>query len=84
MATTAEAHEEKLERLRTTELLAVSSSACFYPERENPDEFDGSTITWTFELPRSTEVGAGIYSLRFVRTLSEEERLGSPVLGQPA
>jgi hypothetical protein len=78
-----ETHEERLQRLRDTEILAVSSSACFYPEAENPDEFDGSTITWTFELPRTVAVGAGVYTLRFVRTLAEEEALGNPVLAQP-
>jgi hypothetical protein len=61
--------------------LAVSSSACFYPERDNPDEFDGTTITWTFELPKSSrDVGSGVYRLQFLRTLAEEEALGNPVL----
>lgn len=75
------AHEERLQRLRETEIFAVSSSACFYPEHDNPEEFDGSTITWTFELPRSSrDIGSGVYRVQFVRTLAEEEALGNPVL----
>lgn len=68
----------------TKPILAVSQSADFYPglrEGESIDDYDGSHIEWTFSLPRSETVGPGIYEIRFVRSLAEEEKLGSPVLG---
>ena len=66
------------------EILAVSASACFYPglrAGEKPQDYDGTTFEWTFELPQNAVVGAGVYRLSFVRTLAEEEALGNPVLG---
>lgn len=54
--------------------LAVSTSANFYPEMDEPDAFDGETITWTFTLPRTAEVGAGLFRIEFERILTPEER----------
>jgi hypothetical protein len=52
----------------------VSSTADFYPELDDPESFDGDTITWTFQLPRQQETGAGIYRIQFVRILTREEK----------
>lgn len=59
------------------EVFAISSSACFYPEEDDPANFDGSMITWTFAAPKDTQTGAGIYRLQFVRILTADER-GNP------
>jgi hypothetical protein len=59
--------------------LALSATAHFYPEMDEPENYDGSTITWTFELPKTAEIGAGVYRIIFVRTLAEEQALGNPV-----
>jgi hypothetical protein len=56
------------------DVFAVSSSACFYPEEDDPENFDGSMITWTFAAPKDTRTGAGIYRLQFIRILTPEER----------
>jgi hypothetical protein len=67
-----------------TEVLMVSQSADFYPglrDGENVNDYDGSHVEWTFSLPRSAKIGTGVYRIEFVRTLAEEEKLGSPVLG---
>lgn len=60
--------------------LGISYSADFYPEMDDPKNFDGDTITWTFKLPKTQAVGPGVYRLLFVRTLADEEALGDPVL----
>jgi hypothetical protein len=53
---------------------AISSSACFFPEEDEPVRFDGLTITWTFEALKTAECGAGLYRIEFVRALTREER----------
>lgn len=53
---------------------AISSSACFCPEDDDPENFDGRMVTWTFAVPKSTRTGAGIYRLEFVRILTPGER----------
>jgi hypothetical protein len=53
---------------------AISSSACFCPEDDDPVSFDGRMITWTFAATKDVRVGAGIYKLEFVRVLTPEER----------
>jgi hypothetical protein len=55
-------------------VFAISSSACFCPEDDDPDNFDGRMITWTFAAPKDTRCGPGIYRLQFVRILTPEER----------
>ena len=65
-------------------ILAIALTADFYPgirEGESIETYDGNSIEWTFSLPRKSEVAAGVYEIRFVRTLAEEEALGHPVLG---
>ena len=55
---------------------AMSVSADFYPglrEDQSIDDYEGNTIEWTFALPRNAEVGPGIYEIKFVRTLAEDE-----------
>lgn len=66
-------------------ILAMSVSADFYPGlgEGDCDTYDGNSIEWTFALPRTATVGAGIYEVRFIRTLAEEEALGFPLLGGP-
>ena len=46
----------------------VSATADFYPE-DAPEGF----FEWTFLVPRTAGVGAGLYELRFVRALTPEE-----------
>jgi hypothetical protein len=55
-------------------VVGISSSACFYPEEDDPANFDGTTVTWTFELPKSVRTGPGLYRIEFVRNLTAEER----------
>jgi hypothetical protein len=49
-------------------LALISATADFEPEH-GPD----GMIEWTFLAPKTAEVGAGAYELRFVRTLSPAE-----------
>lgn len=56
------------------DVFAISSSACFCPEDDDPENFDGRMITWTFAAPKDTRTGAGIYRLEFVRILTPKER----------
>lgn len=49
-------------------VVGLSSSADFSPE-DCPEDF----IEWTFRLPRSVAVGAGFYTLSFLRVLTPEE-----------
>ena len=63
---------------------AMSLTADFYPgikEGESIENYDGNSIEWTFAMPRNTSFGAGVYEIRFVRNLNEEEAPGYPVLG---
>lgn len=53
-------------------VVAMSAVADFEPE-DTPDGF----IEWTFVLPRSVEVGAGLYEIRHLRCLTPEERADS-------
>lgn len=55
-------------------VVGVSSSCCFCPEDDDPENFDGRMITWTFAVPKYFRTGAGFYRLEFVRTLTAEER----------
>jgi len=50
-------------------VVGMSAVANFEPE-DTPKGF----IEWTFVLPRSVEVGAGLYEIRFLRCLTPEER----------
>ena len=64
-------------------ILAMSVSADYYPGLGDGsiDAYDGNSIEWTFAVPRTSVSGPGIYELRFVRTLREEEDAGWPTLG---
>lgn len=64
-------------------VLAIAASADFYPGMGDGDcdTYAGNTIEWTFSLPRDATVGAGVYEIRFVRTMEQEEALGFPILG---
>lgn len=55
-------------------VLGISSSACFFPEEDEPERFDGETITWTFEILKSEYPGPGLYKIELVRLLTAEER----------
>lgn len=53
---------------------AISSSACFRPEDDDPENFDGRMVTWTFAAAKDTRCGPGLYRLQFIRILTPEER----------
>jgi hypothetical protein len=55
-------------------VFAISSSACFYPEEDDPENFDGQTFTWTFEIGKNERPGPGLYRIELVRLLTPEER----------
>lgn len=59
---------------------AVALSANFEPE-DGPSGF----IEWTFLVPATSEIGAGVFEISFDRLLSAAEREGdlSGLLGQP-
>jgi len=49
-------------------IYGFSSTADFDPADE-PEGF----ITWTFAVPKSGNIGPGLYELRFVRNLTQDE-----------
>ena len=66
------------QHVRSAGIYAISASACFAPEEDDPVSYDGSMISWTFAANKDARVGAGIYRLRFVRILTPEERNNIP------
>lgn len=53
----------------TDPILMISGSADFEP-RDAPE----GMITWTFMMPKTVPVSAGLFELRFIRTLTRAER----------
>ena len=58
-----------VERLEGARTVVMAVSADFYPE-DTPKGF----VEWTFAAPAEAPFGAGLYELRFVRLLTDEER----------